>query len=68
MLIGQPRVSTYEVSPMPQIYISRELLRKLNMRRAAHEMTQGAFIELCIDGEDCVLDHYDEAMEDQKES
>jgi hypothetical protein len=48
---------------MPQIYISRELLRKLNIRRAAHEMTQGAYIELCIDSEDCALDHYDEAIE-----
>jgi hypothetical protein len=30
-------------------------------------MKQGAYIELCIDAEDCVMDHYDEAMEDQKE-
>ena len=48
---------------MPQIYISRELLKKLNVRRAMHEMTQGAYIELCIDSEDCALDHYDEAIE-----
>ena len=52
---------------MVQINLPRETHRSLKILAARHDWTLGQAISELIDGHDCALEHYDEAMEDQKE-